>query len=151
MAPCSAKLCLGHTTGGDPHLFPQLPGRCYCWDIPGLEPSSQDDQAQTLWVFIRANPFRALCPHRVWHAGGHSGDKGVTKTWYLPSRASGPLPPLRPDLMERHTLALFSLMNSGPKLPAPGTAGSPTSVCHWPKAPKALFTRHFLTEERRKQ
>lgn len=56
-----------------------------------------------------------------------------------------------PKTPETHTLALLSVMSSGPRLPAPGTAGSPTSICHWPKAPRALFTRHFLTGERRKQ
>lgn len=52
---------------------------------------------------------------------------------------------------DRHTLALLSLMSSDPRLPAPEGAGSPTSSCHWPKAPRAFFTRHFLTSERSKQ
>ena len=63
-----------------------------------------------------------------------------------------PTPPASPrHLTDRHTLELLSVMSSGPRLPAAGSAGSPTSICHWPKAPRALFTRHFLTEERRKQ
>lgn len=56
--------------------------------------------------------------------------------------------PTRP-WTNRHTLALLSLMSSDPRLPAPEGIGSPTSSCHWPKAPRAFFTRHFLTAERR--
>lgn len=55
--------------------------------------------------------------------------------------------PIRP-WTNRHTLALLSLMSSAPRLPAPESTGSPTSICHWPKAPRAFFTRHFLTGER---
>lgn len=93
-------------------------------------------------VFIQVSISRALWAH--WRWGGEQNMAPVFKGKQPPPHSA-----LHPKTPDRHTLALLSLMSSGPRFPAPWGAGSPTSICHWPKAPRALFTRHFLTGKKR--
>jgi hypothetical protein len=126
-----------------PQLFSTAPlWGCYCCDTLGRPGGlALDDQVKPFG--IHTNKY-SVARWAYWRRG----DEQVTIAALRDQKS--PQPP-QDTWTDRHTLALLSLMSSGPRFPAPGSTGSPTSSCHWPKAPRALFTRHFLTGERSKQ